>query len=104
MSFLVFICLATAPAAALVVAFLPRHLYAMLYFYFCLLLHKSLRAPTYEHVVQISLSLSFENCALCYTQASSAGPHFIQGLRSGIIVLIIPPMFMSVGITILGVS
>lgn len=42
-----------------------------------------------------------QNCALCYTQASSAGARFIEGLRSGIIVLIIPPMFMSVGITIL---
>lgn len=42
-----------------------------------------------------------QSCALCYTQAASAGSRLIQGLRSGIIVLIIPPMFMSVGITVL---
>jgi hypothetical protein len=42
-----------------------------------------------------------QNCALCYTQAAAAGSRVIQGLRSGILVLIIPPMFMSVGITVL---
>lgn len=42
-----------------------------------------------------------QSCALCYTQAAGAGKHFIQGLRTGILVLIIPPMFMSVGITVL---
>jgi hypothetical protein len=42
-----------------------------------------------------------QSCALCYTQAASAGARFIQALRSGILVLIIPPMFMSVGITVL---
>ncbi len=42
-----------------------------------------------------------QSCALCYTQAASAGTRLIQALRSGIVVLIIPPMFMSVGITIL---
>ena len=42
-----------------------------------------------------------QNCALCYTQAASSGSRVIQGLRSGILILIIPPMFMSVGITVL---
>ncbi len=42
-----------------------------------------------------------QNCALCYTQAASAGARLIQALRSGILVLVIPPMFMSVGITVL---
>lgn len=40
-----------------------------------------------------------QSCALCYTQAAGAGHRFIQGLRTGILVLIVPPMFMSVGIT-----
>ena len=40
-----------------------------------------------------------QSCALCYTQAAGSGHRFIQGLRTGILVLIIPPMFMSVGIT-----
>ena len=42
-----------------------------------------------------------QSCSLCYTQAASSGKRMIQGLRSGILVLIIPPMFMSVGITVL---
>lgn len=42
-----------------------------------------------------------QSCALCYTQAAASGHRFIQGLRTGILVLIVPPMFMSVGITIL---
>ena len=42
-----------------------------------------------------------QSCALCYTQAAGAGHRFLQGLRTGILVLIIPPMFMSVGITVL---
>ena len=42
-----------------------------------------------------------QKCALCYSQAASAGARFIEALRSGILVLIIPPMFMSVGITVL---
>jgi hypothetical protein len=40
-----------------------------------------------------------QNCSLCYTQAASAGSRIIHGLRSGILVLVVPPMFMSVGIT-----
>lgn len=42
-----------------------------------------------------------QSCALCYTQAAGAGHRLIQGLRTGILVLIVPPMFMSVGITVL---
>ena len=42
-----------------------------------------------------------QSCALCYTQAAAAGHRFIQGLRTGILVLIVPPMFMSVAITVL---
>ena len=38
-----------------------------------------------------------QNCALCYTQAASAGGRMIQALRSGILILIIPPTLMSVG-------
>jgi hypothetical protein len=40
-----------------------------------------------------------QSCALCYTQAASSGAKLIAALRSGILVLMVPPMFMSVGIT-----
>jgi hypothetical protein len=42
-----------------------------------------------------------QSCALCYTQAASATARLIAALRSGILVLVIPPMLMSVGITVL---
>lgn len=38
-----------------------------------------------------------QGCALCYTQAASAGARMIQALKSGILILIFPPTAMSVG-------
>jgi hypothetical protein len=38
-----------------------------------------------------------QNCALCYTQRASAGARVIQALRSGILVLVIPPTLGSIG-------
>jgi hypothetical protein len=35
-----------------------------------------------------------QSCALCYTQAASSGARMIEALRSGILVLIIPPTLM----------
>jgi hypothetical protein len=52
-------------------------------------------------VIAANAAGSAQSCALCYTQAAGAGHRFIQGLRTGILVLIVPPMFMSVGITVL---
>jgi hypothetical protein len=38
-----------------------------------------------------------QSCALCYTQAASAGARMIEALKSGILVLIVPPTLGSVG-------
>lgn len=38
-----------------------------------------------------------QSCALCYTSAASAGNRMIQALQSGILILVLPPTFMSVG-------
>lgn len=38
-----------------------------------------------------------QSCALCYTQAASSGARVIQALRSGILILIIPPTLMTIG-------
>jgi len=38
-----------------------------------------------------------QSCALCYTQAASAGARMIQALKSGILVLVIPPTLGSIG-------
>jgi len=52
-------------------------------------------------VLALPLQAFAQSCALCYTQAASATQRFIAALRSGILILIIPPMFMSIGITLL---
>jgi len=39
-----------------------------------------------------------QSCALCYTQAASSGSRMIQALKSGILVLIIPPTLGSIGV------
>lgn len=39
-----------------------------------------------------------QSCALCYTQAASSGSKMIQALRSGILILIIPPTIGTVGL------
>lgn len=38
-----------------------------------------------------------QGCALCYTQAAASGARMIKALRSGIVILIIPPLSMCMG-------
>jgi hypothetical protein len=38
-----------------------------------------------------------QSCALCYTQAASSGSRMIQALKSGILILIVPPTLGSLG-------
>jgi hypothetical protein len=38
-----------------------------------------------------------QSCALCYTQAASSGSRMIQALKSGILILIVPPTLGSIG-------
>lgn len=42
-----------------------------------------------------------QSCALCYTQAASAGARMIEALRSGILILIVPPTLMSVAMILI---
>ncbi len=39
-----------------------------------------------------------QSCALCYTQAASSGARMIQALRSGILILIVPPTLGTIGV------
>jgi hypothetical protein len=39
-----------------------------------------------------------QGCALCYTQAASASARFVHALRSGILVLVFPPLLISAGL------
>jgi len=47
-----------------------------------------------------SLTLA-QNCPLCYTQAAGAGSRVIQALRSGILILVVPPMLICVALTVM---
>jgi hypothetical protein len=44
----------------------------------------------------LALPAAAQNCALCYTQAASAGARMIEALRSGILILILPPTLGSI--------
>lgn len=46
-------------------------------------------------------ALFAQGCALCYTQAAASTQRFIQALRSGILILVIPPMFLSAMFTVM---
>jgi hypothetical protein len=39
-----------------------------------------------------------QSCALCYTQAAASGSRMIEALKSGILILIAPPTFMTIGL------
>ncbi|MGH9539621.1 MAG: hypothetical protein ACRD3H_16970 [Terriglobales bacterium] len=43
-----------------------------------------------------ALPSAAQSCALCYTQAASAGGRMIEALKSGILILVIPPTLMSI--------
>ena len=38
-----------------------------------------------------------QSCALCYTQAASAGARMIAALQIGIVILVVPPTLGSIG-------
>lgn len=47
------------------------------------------------------VALWAQSCPLCY-QAAAASPHrFIQALRSGILILIFPPVLIFTGISVM---
>ena len=49
----------------------------------------------------VPVTLAAQNCALCYTQAASSTARFIHALRSGILIMMIPPFLMSIGFTVI---
>ncbi len=47
-------------------------------------------------LLAVPLPAMAQGCALCYTQAASSGARMIQALRSGILILIVPPTLMTI--------
>lgn len=59
---------------------------------------KSIGLASIALAIVLSAAPAFsQGCALCYTQAASSGARMIQALKSGILVLIVPPTLGSVG-------
>ena len=60
---------------------------------------RSMSLPGIALILVLSAVPAFsQGCALCYTQAASSGARMIQALKSGILVLIVPPTLGSVGV------
>jgi hypothetical protein len=59
----------------------------------------NLRRVLMAAVLLFAVPAFSQNCALCYTRAAANSAKLIAALRSGIVVMIVPPMFMSGGIT-----
>jgi len=49
-------------------------------------------------LLAIPVAASAQNCALCYSQAAGSGSKAIAALKSGILVLIFPPMMICIGL------
>jgi hypothetical protein len=63
---------------------------------------KWLRGLTALFLAAVAPGLAFaQNCALCYTQAAASGSRMIHALKSGILILMIPPMCICIGITVM---
>jgi CHASE2 domain-containing sensor protein len=52
-------------------------------------------------VLAFPLPAFSQGCALCYTQAASSGAKMIVALKSGILILVIPPTLASIGMVFL---
>jgi hypothetical protein len=63
---------------------------------------KSMGLATVALSLVLSAAPAFsQSCALCYTQAASSGSRMIQALKSGILVLIVPPTLGSIGMILI---
>lgn len=61
-----------------------------------------LRTILLSMLLLLPLGASAQSCALCYTQAAGSGSKVIQALKSGILVLIFPPLFICTGLIVVG--
>ena len=62
---------------------------------------KASRALALIASVAIPSIVSAQSCALCYTQAAGSGDRLVQALRSGIAILVVPPMLICIGIAVM---
>jgi cytochrome bd-type quinol oxidase subunit 2 len=60
-----------------------------------------LRIPAFLAALMAPALASAQGCALCYSQAAGSGSRLIQALRSGILILVFPPMLISIGLAVM---
>jgi hypothetical protein len=63
---------------------------------------KMLLLLTIAFLLLMPSALFGQGCALCYTQAAGSGAKMIAALKSGILVMMFPPMGICVFFTIMG--
>jgi hypothetical protein len=62
---------------------------------------KTRRALALLASLAVPVVASAQSCALCYTQAAGSGERLVQALRSGILILVAPPMLICIGIAVM---
>ncbi len=66
------------------------------------LLHPWISRAVIAGAALLTPSIAFaQNCALCYTQAAGSGSKMIHALKSGILILMVPPMCICIGLTVM---
>lgn len=64
-------------------------------------IEKSMRLTMFGLLALAALAMPLpafsQGCALCYTQAASAGARMIHALQNGILILVVPPTLGSIG-------
>jgi hypothetical protein len=60
-----------------------------------------LRSPALLAALMAPALACAQSCALCYSQAAGSGSRLIQALRSGILILVFPPMLISIGLAVM---
>lgn len=59
------------------------------------------RAAAMTVVLASPGALYAQGCTMCYQSAAASGPRSIQALRSGILILMLPPVLITAGIAFL---
>jgi hypothetical protein len=51
-------------------------------------------------LAMLATPVAAQSCAMCYTTVAGGGQGVIQALKSGIIVLLVPPLFLFTGLVV----
>ena len=66
-----------------------------------IIVRKTSRALTLLASLLFPRVVAAQNCSLCYTQAADRVTDWCRALRSGIVILVVPPMLICIGIAVM---